>query len=65
MLEVDSTFFVPVHVARSIETGAQSLVNGGAIEGIFQTSVKVEGQSVTVRGRVIGDVVSVSAALIP
>ncbi len=49
---------------RAIETGAQNLANNGAIEGLFETVVKVGGQSVTVRGRVIDGVVNVSTAFI-
>jgi RHS repeat-associated protein len=50
---------------RAIETGAQNLANSGAIKGIFETTVKVGEQAVTVRGRVIDGVVNVSTAFIP
>jgi RHS repeat-associated protein len=50
---------------RAIETGAQNLANSGAIKGVFETTVKVGEHAVTVRGRVIDDVVNVSTAFIP
>jgi hypothetical protein len=49
----------------SLENAAQGLANQGAIKGIFQTTVKVAGSSVTVRGAVINGIAQVSTAFMP
>ena len=50
---------------NALERGAQQLANQGAIKGVFQTSVEVAGQSVTVRGAVVEGTARVSTAFIP
>ena len=50
---------------RAIEGGAQQLANEGAIKGVFQTTVEVAGQNVTVRGAVVDGAARVSTAFVP
>jgi len=54
-----------VNAFYALQNGAQSLANAGAIKGVFQTTVRVAGQDVTVRGRVVDNVVKLSTAFIP
>lgn len=48
-----------------LQNAAQALANQGAIRGVFQTTVDVAGQAVTVRGAVIDGVVNLRTAFIP
>jgi hypothetical protein len=50
---------------NALEGATQQLVQQGAIKGVFETTVKVAGQSVTVRGAVVGGIARVSTAFIP
>jgi RHS repeat-associated protein len=50
---------------NALERGAQQAANKGAIKGVFQTTVDVAGQSVTVRGAVVHGVAKVGTAFIP
>lgn len=49
---------------NALERAAQQLANQGSIKGVFQTSVEVAGQTVTVRGAVVEGVVRVGTAFI-
>jgi hypothetical protein len=49
----------------SLENAAQALANRGAIQGVFQTTVEVAGQGVTVRGAVVDGVVRIDTAFVP
>ncbi|MDY7093939.1 MAG: hypothetical protein SX243_13285 [Acidobacteriota bacterium] len=50
---------------NALEGAAQQLANQGAIKGVFQTTVEVAGQTVTLRGAVVEGVVKVGTAFIP
>lgn len=50
---------------NALERGAQQLANQGTIKGVFQTTVEVAGQKVTVRGAVLEGTAKVSTAFIP
>jgi hypothetical protein len=50
---------------NALERAAQELANKGAIKGVFQTTVEVAGQTVTVRGAVVEGIARVSTAFIP
>jgi len=48
-----------------LQNAAQAFANQGAIKGVFQTTVDVAGQTVTVRGAVIDGIVNLRTAFIP
>jgi len=50
---------------NALERATQKLANQGAIKGIFETTVEVAGQNVTVRGAVVDGTARVSTAFIP
>jgi len=50
---------------NALERGAQQLANQGAIKGVFEVSVDVAGQNVTVRGAVVEGTARVASAFIP
>ncbi|MEZ4446815.1 MAG: RHS repeat-associated core domain-containing protein [Polyangiaceae bacterium] len=50
---------------NALEGAAQQLANKGTIKGVFETTVEVAGQTVTVRGAVIDGVAKVATAFIP
>jgi RHS repeat-associated protein len=54
-----------VGATYKLQNAAQALANRGAIKGVFQTTVDVAGQTVTVRGAVIDGVVNLRTAFIP
>lgn len=54
-----------VAATRALEGATQQLANQGTIQGIFQTTVSVGGEVVTVQGRVINGLVNLSTAFIP
>ena len=54
-----------VKALDSLSSATQKLADKGKISGQFETSVKVKGFDVTVRGKVIDDKVNVSTAFIP
>ena len=50
---------------KALEGAAQSLADKGAIKGVFQTTMDVAGQTVTVRGAVVSGTAKVGTAFIP
>lgn len=54
-----------IAATNALEAAAQELANQGAIQGVFQTTVNLAGESVTVRGAVINGTAQVSTAFIP
>jgi hypothetical protein len=56
---------VRLHSFNALEGAAQQLANQGAIKGVFQTTVQVAGQTVTVRGAVVEGVLRLSTAFVP
>jgi len=48
-----------------LQNAAQALANQGAIKGLFQATVDVAGQTITIRGAVIDGIVNLSTAFIP
>jgi hypothetical protein len=50
---------------RALETEAQLLANQGLIRGVFESTVEVAGQTVTIRGAIIEGTARVSTAFIP
>jgi hypothetical protein len=50
---------------NALESGAQQVVNQGAIKGVFETTLEVAGENVTVRGAVVDGAARVSTAFIP
>ncbi|HKY41320.1 MAG TPA: hypothetical protein VJN18_35550 [Polyangiaceae bacterium] len=50
---------------NALESGAQQLASRGAIKGVFETTVQVAGQNVTVRGAVVDGAARVGTAFIP
>jgi RHS repeat-associated protein len=49
----------------ALEGAAQQQASAGAIAGIFETTVEVAGQTVTVKGAVIDGIVNIGTAFIP
>ncbi|MCG8422123.1 MAG: HINT domain-containing protein, partial [Proteobacteria bacterium] len=54
-----------VGATYGLQNAAQALANSGAIKGVFETTVRVTGQDVTVRGAVVDGVVRLGTAFIP
>jgi hypothetical protein len=50
---------------NALERAAQKLADQGTIKGVFEATIEVAGQSVTVRGAVVEGTARVSTAFIP
>lgn len=55
----------PIAAFKALEQATQELADRGMISGLFETTVEVAGQTVTVRGAVVDGIVRVSTAFIP